>query len=92
MTNIAEHTGKVAAIAVDAMRSVPLAIALLVVNIGFLSFAAYILGEVASNASERNKAQLELIGNLVRDIRDCRQPASSPTRWDVPIRTSPPTP
>jgi hypothetical protein len=46
---------------------------LLIVNVGFLGFAAYILGEVAANASERNKAQLELISNLVRDIRDCRQ-------------------
>jgi Tfp pilus assembly protein PilV len=55
------------------MKSTPLAIALLVVNVGFLGFAAYVLGEVAANASERNKAQLELITNLVRDIRDCRQ-------------------
>jgi hypothetical protein len=46
---------------------------LLVVNVGFLGFAAYILGEAAANASERNKSQLEMITNLVRDIRDCRQ-------------------
>ena len=58
---------------VDAMRSTPLAIALLVVNIAFLAFAAYVLGEVATNASERNKTQLELINKLVTDIRDCRQ-------------------
>jgi hypothetical protein len=70
---ITEEVGKVAVSTLDAMKSTPLAIALLVVNVGFLGFAAYVLGEVAANASERNKAQLELITNLVRDIRDCRQ-------------------
>ena len=68
-----EEAGKVATSAIDAMKSTPLAIALLVVNIGFLGFAAYVLGEVAANASERNKTQGELISKLVTDIRDCRQ-------------------
>jgi hypothetical protein len=70
---VAEEVAKVATSTLEAMKSTPLAIALLVVNVGFLSFAAYVLGEVAANASERNKSQLELISNLVRDIRDCRQ-------------------
>jgi hypothetical protein len=70
---VTEQVGKVATSAVEAMKSTPLAIALLVVNVGFLSFAAYVLGEVAANASERNKSQLELISRLVTDIRDCRQ-------------------
>jgi hypothetical protein len=68
-----ETSGKVAGAALDAMKSTPLAIALLIVNVGFLGFAAYILGEVASNAKERNTSQLELISKLVTDIRDCRQ-------------------
>jgi hypothetical protein len=71
--NIPEEVAKVATSTLDAMKSMPLAIALLVVNVGFLGFAAYVLGEVAANANERNKSQLELINNLVRDIRDCRQ-------------------
>jgi hypothetical protein len=70
-----EGTAKVAATALDAMRSTPLAIALLVVNIGFLGFAAYVLGEVATNAKERNASQTDLIAKLVGDIRDCRQGA-----------------
>jgi Tfp pilus assembly protein PilV len=68
-----EATGKVATSAIEAMKSTPLAIALLVVNVGFLGFAAFVLGEVASNASDRNKTQMELITKLVGDIRDCRQ-------------------
>ena len=68
------QAAKVATGAIDAMKSTPLAIALLIVNVAFLSFAAYVLGQVATNASERNKSQLELITSLVRDIRDCRQP------------------
>ena len=70
---VPETAGKVATSAIDAMKLTPLAIALLVVNIGFLGFAAYVLGEVATNASERNKTQMELIMKLVTDIRDCKQ-------------------
>jgi hypothetical protein len=58
--------------AVSAMSSQPLAIALLIINIGFLGFAGYVLGQVAANAAERNKTQMELIAKLVGDIRDCR--------------------
>ena len=71
--NAIEASGKIATSAIDAMKSTPLAVALLVVNVGFLGFAAYVLGEVAANASERNKSQVELISKLVTDIRDCRQ-------------------
>jgi hypothetical protein len=71
---VSEEAAKVANTAIDAMKSTPLAIALLLVNIGFLSFAAYVLGQVAANASERNKTQSDLIASLVRDIRDCRAP------------------
>jgi hypothetical protein len=77
-----DTTGKVATSAVEAMKSTPLAIALLIVNVGFLGFAAYILGEVASNAKERNTSQLELISKLVTDIRDCRQGPTQKNRYD----------
>lgn len=68
-----EQAGKVASGVVETMKSSPLALALLLVNVGFLGFASYVLGEVAANASERNKTQMELIVSLVKDIRDCRQ-------------------
>jgi hypothetical protein len=71
--SIPDAAGKVATETVNAMKSVPLAIALLVVNVGFLGFAAFVLGEVAANSSERNKSQMELIGKLVADIRECKQ-------------------
>jgi len=61
---VIKETGEVVVATVDAMKSVPLALALLVVNVGFLAFAAYILGEVSVNASERNKSQMDLIGRL----------------------------
>jgi hypothetical protein len=69
---LVEEGGKVGTAAVGAMSSQPLAIALLIINVGFLGFAGYVLGEVASNASERNKSQMDLIAKLVGDIRDCR--------------------
>jgi hypothetical protein len=73
--NAVEASGKIASSAIDAMKSTPLAIALLIVNVGFLGFAAYLLGEVATNSKDRNTAQLELISKLVGYIGDCRQPS-----------------
>jgi hypothetical protein len=67
--SIPEEAGKVASTAIDAMRSVPLAIALLLVNAGFLGFNGYVLSEVSANARERNKDQMQLIERLVRDCR-----------------------
>ena len=80
--SITQEAGKVANSAIGAMASTPLAIALLIVNVGFLGFAAYVLGEVAENAKERNQVQGQLISDLVRDIRDCRQgPSAKPTAF-----------
>jgi hypothetical protein len=58
---------------VNAMSSSPLAIALLLVNVGFLAFAAFVLGQVATNAAERNKNQMELISTMVEQIRNCER-------------------
>jgi hypothetical protein len=80
---ITEEAGKVGAAAMGAMASTPLAIALLLVNVGFLGFAGYVLGEVAEGARTRNATQMELISNLVRDIRDCRQGPRQPTSLTV---------
>ena len=70
---ITEEAGKVANTAVSAMSGSPLAIALLLVNVGFLGFAGFVLGEVAENARERNNTQMGLIEKLVHDIAECRQ-------------------
>jgi hypothetical protein len=80
MTGIGEGTAKVATTAVDAMKGVPLAIALLLVNCAFLGFTAYILGEVSGNSESRNASQLRLINDLVHDIRDCRGGTPVPRR------------
>jgi hypothetical protein len=79
---ITEEAGKVGTAAVGAMASTPLAIALLLVNIGFLGFAGYILGEVAEGARVRNATQMDLISKLVTDIRDCRQ-GPKPTSFSI---------
>jgi hypothetical protein len=73
MAGPVEEAGKVAGSTIEAMKSVPLALALLVVNCIFIAFNGYILSAVASNAAERNKTQMDLIGQMVHDIRDCRQ-------------------
>jgi hypothetical protein len=61
------------------MAGSPLSLALLLVNLVFLGVGAYILGEVAETSRERNRTQNELITTLVKDIRDCRQPARPTT-------------
>lgn len=80
--SMTQEAGKVVNSAIGAMASTPLAIALLIVNVGFLGFAAYVLGEVANNSSERNRTQSDLITKLVTDIRDCRQgPSAKPSAF-----------
>jgi len=69
---ITDEVGKVAGGAVEAMRGTPILLAICIVIIGFLGFNVYLMGEVSTNSRERNKAQLDLINNLVTDIRDCR--------------------
>ena len=85
---VTEEAGKVGMAAVQSMQGTPLAIALLIVNVGFLGFAGYVLGEVAANAAERNKQQMDLIVKLVTDIRDCRQ-GPKPTNWSIDYPPSP---
>lgn len=72
---VTEQAGRAVVATVETMKSTPLALALLIVNVGFLGFAGYVLGQVSVNASERNKSQMELIQQMVKDIRDCRQGA-----------------
>jgi hypothetical protein len=66
-----EEAAKVGTAAVESMKSAPLAIALLLVNLGFIGFNGYILSAVASNANERNKTQMDLIARLANDVREC---------------------
>jgi hypothetical protein len=92
---VTEEAGKVGTAAMSAMSSQPLAIALLIINVGFLGFAGYVLGQVASNAAERNKTQMELIAKLVGDIRDCRggfHPTPTPNKQVLPLPALPPVP
>jgi hypothetical protein len=90
-----EEAGKVATATVAAMQSAPLAIALLLVNLGFIAFNGYILSAVAKNANERNKTQMDLIARLADDVRDCNQsghrssnrsPLFLPPSTEVPIK------
>ena len=71
--SLPEQAGKVATSTIDALRSTPMIFAMILLNISFLGFCAYLLGSVSANSAERNKSQIELISKLVGDIRDCRQ-------------------
>ena len=70
---ISEEGAKVAGGVVDAMKGTPMLLVLLIVNAAFLGVVVYLMGEAVANSAERNRTQLDLIGKLVSDIRDCRQ-------------------
>jgi hypothetical protein len=70
---LTEEAGKVGTATVTALSGSPMAIAILIVNVVFLGFLAFVLGRVAENGQERNKAQADLIAQLVADVRGCRQ-------------------
>jgi hypothetical protein len=78
MTGVVETSGDVAKAAIGSMSGSPLGIALLIVNLAFLGFIGYVLGEVAEGTKLRNETQMNLIGKLVTDIRDCRQGPNPP--------------
>lgn len=80
MTGLVNGATEVAKTTVSALAGAPIVIGLLLVNIAFLGFTAYILGEVSNTSGERNKAQLSMINDLVHDIRDCRGGAPVPRR------------
>ena len=71
---VTEEAGKAVSGTIDALKSTPTAIALLVLNVVFLLFAVYLLGEVASNSSERNKTQTDLIAKLIAECRQVPKP------------------
>jgi hypothetical protein len=58
--------------AVGSMTGHPIAIALLMVNIAFLVFVTMLMNDVATNASSRDKANSELIVQL---IQACKRPS-----------------
>jgi hypothetical protein len=90
LMGVTEEAGKVATATVAAMQSAPLAIALLLVNLGFIAFNGYILSAVATNANERNKSQMELIARLADDVRDCKQGQKSSSDSLLKLPTLPP--
>jgi flagellar biogenesis protein FliO len=67
VSNTAEQTGRAASSIIYAMKSTPMALALLVINLAFIGFSIFVLSKVSANAAERNKSQIELISTLIRD-------------------------
>lgn len=70
---------EISANTLDTIKSAPLAMVILILNGGFLWFGAYILGELAANNVQRDKAQFELIEKLIHNslTMECRQPSTT---------------
>jgi hypothetical protein len=82
MNGAIEEGGKVAGTAIDAMRSQPLAIALIVVNFTFLGVGAWF----AHDLFEATKVTLQTRDALIRDL--IRGIASCPTPIQIPRQKS----
>jgi hypothetical protein len=57
----------VATSTIDAMKSTPLAVALLAVNMGFLGFTTYLVSEATKNARIREAAHNELVLAILKE-------------------------
>jgi hypothetical protein len=64
---VGENITGVASTAIDAMRSTPLAVALLLVNVGFLLFAGYIASEASKNTRVREQQHTDLILAILKE-------------------------
>lgn len=69
---VSDEAGKAVVATVESMKATPLAIALLIVNIGFLVLFAWIFHEVAAGALSRNATQDTLILNMVETLKHCK--------------------
>ena len=81
---VTEEPARSAARAVARNVVAAAALPLLIVNCAFLGFTSYVLGEVSQNAAARNTSQMDLIGKLANDIRDCRQGPNKSNWLDLP--------
>jgi len=58
---------EVATSTIDAMKSTPLAVALLAVNLGFLGFTTYLVSEASKNARSREVSHNELVLAILKE-------------------------
>ena len=58
---------EVATSTIDAMKSTPLAVALLAVNLGFLGFTTYLVSEASKNGRSREVSHNELVLAILKE-------------------------
>ena len=58
---------EVATSTIEAMKSTPLAVALLAVNLGFLGFTTYLVSEASKNARSREVSHNELVLAILKE-------------------------
>lgn len=71
---------KVAGNIVEALKTQPLVLALLVLNIVFLVFIVWVLREVSATNRTREAQRDKMFGELQESLRLCRQYLPSPSR------------
>jgi hypothetical protein len=84
-----EEGGKALGSIVDAMKSSPLALALILVNLVFIVFTTYILHELAENQRIRMAAQEKILTQLIRDCTSGRKPEEQSMLRLPPVPTIP---
>ena len=71
MSGPIEETGKVATSVIESLKSQPLAIALIVINVMFLGGGGYVLLDIAKRASETTERKDALVAEMMRKAYDC---------------------
>jgi hypothetical protein len=61
-----EQTGKVATSVIESLKSQPLSIALIVINVLFLTFFAFIANGISARALRQDQGHFETIKELIR--------------------------
>ena len=69
-----QETGRVATTIVESMKSQPLAIALIVINILFLVGVGYLLRDLASRQAVSSERKDALLADMIKKAYDCQLP------------------
>jgi hypothetical protein len=69
-----EKIAEVANTTIEALKSAPVLLGLLLVNVVFLGVFTYVFIQIASSTAARSHEQIEMINALLKDLRECRIP------------------
>jgi hypothetical protein len=83
---VSDEAGKAVVATVEAMKASPLAIALVIICIGFMFLNGWVLHEIGVLSQQRNAAEGEMITTLISNLRECSMKGAA-LDLDIPKKT-----